>query len=247
MSINLWNTPINKIQLGSTEINKSYLGNNLIYDNTIPPNWLLNNLVSYYKMDTNGSFPDSHWSNNGSIFWSTFIASAVINWGYNWDWINDYITTPMSAPWTWDFSFQCWIRTTTTNARVALSSQQAWQWYFSLINNSNWTVSFRITDSWTVNAISNVINDWSWHHVVWTRSWNTIRIYTDWVLRDTQTKSWNITWSTLYWGNFSTLVGSVYYQWDEDEWAFWNRELSLSDVQALYNSWAWLSYDDFTT
>ena len=68
----------------------------LSYDNfdyIQQPNGLLNNLVSYYKMDTNGSFPDAHGTNNGTINWATYTASGKINWGYSFDGVNDWVDT----------------------------------------------------------------------------------------------------------------------------------------------------------
>ena len=76
-------------------------------------NGLLNNLVSYYKCDTNGSFPDAHGSNDWTINGATYTASGKINWAYDYDWVNDTINTWTSTDfeinWSDNFSQSIWV------------------------------------------------------------------------------------------------------------------------------------------
>ena len=86
-------------------------------------NWLLNNLVSYYKCDTNWSFPDAHWSNNWTINWATYTASWKINGWYSYA-TNDYVsmTDDASFKMTTSFTVSAWIKSTdTTNVQCIFS------------------------------------------------------------------------------------------------------------------------------
>lgn len=220
-------------------------------------NWLLNNLVSYYKCDTNGSFPDAHWSNDWTISWATYTASWKINWWYSFDWTNDYISIPDNAwlrPWTWDFARSIWINTTATATKIAMSKGQisSWSWdYVSIITYDTWVVWFRLSD-WTTLVepkSTTLINDWNWHHIVWYRSWTTAYLYVDNVLEQSLWSAWYNLDNTapLVIGNFSYLNASLYFSWIQDEIWIWNSWLDATKISDIYNWWAWLSYDNFTT
>ena len=197
---------------------------------------LLNWLAGYwdFKWDAQDVWNWNPWTVN----WATLTTDHLgrSNSAYSFDWINDYITAPMSVIWTNDFSYWTWMKTTTTSARViASSSQVSWDNYFAFINNADWTISFRLVDGTSTNATSTLTyNDDEWHFVVWTRTWSTMKLYVDGVLQDTQTKSANILWTTLYIWNFSSLI-AVYFQWEQSLWILQNKIPSADEAKELYN------------
>ncbi len=254
MSLKLWNTDINWLFLWSTTINKAFLWAVEVFSTV--SNWLLNNLVSYWKADTNGSFPDSQWSNNWAINWASFTASGKINWAYDFDWVNDSIIVSDAVNlryWTGDFYFFFWIDTTATSTKVALSkwpSTTIADDYFAFITYADWTIWFRVVWATTIEPMSTVlINDWNFHLIIWQRSWTTASLYIDNVLA--QSLWWananlDNTEPITFW-NFKSLNPALFYAWCFDEIWTWNKALSSDERTALWNGWAWLSFDDFTT
>lgn len=222
----------------------------------VVPNWLLNNLVSYWKADTNGSFPDAHWSNNWTINWASFTSSWKINWWYYLDWVNDTITVP-DIDIIWNCSICMWVKWTSWVSRAFFDKYSWWTNPLSLRTFSWQTFVAQMYDWSTQNAAvsSTNLSDWQWHHLAAVRDytwWNLI-LYVDW-------------WSWEWWETVSvsdTLAedltnNNVYTIWKVqtsgnhlnatiDEPWIWSRALSASDVATLYNSWDWLSYDNFTT
>lgn len=249
MSIKLWNTDINKIYLWPTEIKKTYLGSTLIYDKTATPNWLLNNLVSYYEFENNAL--DSHGTNNWTNFWTSDVAGKIGR-GRSFDWVNDYVSG-VAALWTSWTSLFMWINQDTTVT----------QYYYNLretMSNANNRVIFYYT-SWLLRVFNTNwwntlffdyaidLSTWGFRHIWFTHNWNWCKLYVDWV----EVASWNI-WAiaSVYTIDDFRRLGSrwdwaVNYDGVMDEPWIWNRELTQTDVDNLYNNWAWLSYDNFTT
>lgn len=255
MSLKLWTTDINKLYLWSTEINKAYLGANLVYDKTVVANGLLNNLISYYKADTSWSFLDAHGSNNGTINGATFTASGKINWGYSFT-TNDYIDL-----W-WDNNLQptSW-KTITVNLWFKNSSSYSpywflWNWGYQngVSWNASWFIALNSTNiirlTWNGTDVldaSFTHNDWQWHMLTVVIQSTNAKIYVNANLLAT----WNITLNTsestrnvqLWW----LWVDNLFFlNWEIDEIASYLWEKTQTDIDNLYNSWAWLSYDNFT-
>ena len=235
---------------------------------TWPSNWLLNNLSAYYKCDTNGSFPDAHWSNNWTINGATFTASGQINWAYDYDWTNDYISVPDSTDldlWVgWgDFSFSFWINpdvapSNWTKNRM-LFAKTPWWWddaYYlnwRYIDASNNALRLLISSNWTTSETLDVnvaISLSTWTHIVWIfdASASTWTVYKDnvsqWTATWTITSLHNSAWALNIWQINS---GTLQYDWKLDEIWIWKTLLDSTNVSDLYNSWSWLSYDSFTS
>ena len=217
-------------------------------------NWLENGLLSYYKCDTNGSFPDNEGNNNGTINWATYTASWFINGAYNFDWTNDRVdigTFTFNASQT-DLSFSVWMKS---------SGQWASWWYLIWERNdttTDWaflqvlsagTILFgvRWNTVGTITSTTTVVDN-NWHHIVWTYSENwTQELYID------AGSEWSIAWSALDWSSIPMEIwrrrtgASTYYTWDIDEVWIRNVELTSDQVTDLYNSWSWLPRADFTS
>jgi len=243
MPLSLWNTTISKLYLWATEVTSAYLWSTQVFSSATP-NWLLNNLLSYYKMDTNWSFPDSHWSNNGVINGATFTTAGKINWGYSFDWVNDSINLNWINLNSSTFSITWWVKVTTTasfdyfmdmsTSRLILGWDTSNPWNF---HHFDW-VAWR--DSWQA------INSWSWTFFALVKDGTSYKMRVNWT---TVNWVWNTinasSWTTRLWSDFNS--SSVFFQWELDEMWFWSwRALSDSNLDDIYNSWAWLSYNNFT-
>ena len=220
------------------------------------PNWLRNNLVSYYKMDTNGSFPDAHWSNNGTINGATFTASGKINWGYDFDWINDDVISSTSI-WAWNKTVSFWIRWTNNSSTADI--RQSLKLLDAAWDDENIAFSYNHVATTFQSAfnVKNTLNQFfpaklstpllwnNWYFIIWVIDWTNLKAYCNWALEDTTpfTGTLNNPDTMLIW---KWWVSSAYYDWLLDELWIWDKALSQTEITDLYNSWAWLSYDNFT-
>lgn len=263
MSLKLWTTDINKLYIWSTEINKAYLGATLVYDKTTTPNWLLNNLVSYYKADVNGSFPDEQWNNPWTISWSSFVPSAKINWWYSTDGVNDYIDTSISNLNT-IHTFWLWVKNSDTATKCLMwTFNSSSTWSYQVFFNADWLNTVRLQSEWAsstgIRVFSNVntkITDWLYHYYLFEIDYTTGtgNIYIDNILQGktvvlSNTRSTDLSLPlSLYLGcRHRSWVNDFCIQAEYDELGYWEEQLSTQKKTDLYNSWAWLSYDNFTT
>jgi len=220
------------------------------------PNWILNDLVSYYKFDWNAN--DAHGSNNGTINGATSTSSGKINDDYDFDGVNDYITIPDSADLTpVDFSINCWIKTSTTaRSSILVKRNTSWfAWFIFEINTwAVWDIQLDIYDTADrYSRSTNVsINNWAWHMITVTcNHLNNINIFKDNVeVTYSVHRTWwftnpNTNWVLNIWTWSPTPFG--YYNWKIDEIWIWSKVLSTQEITDLYNSWSGLSYDDFTS
>jgi len=263
MSIKLWTGAINGLFLWSTTINKAFLGTVEIFSTSLP-NWLLTDLLSYWKADTNWSYPDAHWSNPWTINWATFDASWKINWDYNWDGINDNIdfwNTTLSSS---TLSISLWAKLgADTGAQQWIISQESWtlaansSFFLRWINVSSttwyWDFWYRDTSWWfpvVWDSTPIAIPTSAYVHLVVVQDtpWGTLKLYVDNVLNDTiviglnrANNTTNLRMMCRAWWTSSCVNGKI------DETWIWNTALTSDDVSALYNAWAWLSFDNFTT
>lgn len=258
MSLKLWTNDISKAYIGSTEVSKAYLGSTLVYS-SIPPNWLLNNLVSYYKMDTNGSFPDAHWSNNWTINGASFTTNGKINWAYDFDGVNDWIDTWASFNATWAFTISWYFKSSLT---WWTTDKIFYYWNIDNSPNIYESIQLQIINSGKVEYI-----DYDWVNTIITSSWTyTDNLYHSFMIIDNWTTvevfidnvsiwSWTsrkplITWTNLFlWKFWSNRWGISwdFFSGSIDEFWIWQTNLDTTRRNAWYNSWNWLSYDDFTT
>lgn len=257
MPLNLWTGAISTGYIWGNEISAAYLWNTRVFPDDAPSNGLLNNLVSYYKCDTNGSFPDAHWNNNWTINGASFTASWKINGAYIFDWVNDYIETSLSSTelWTaWDYSISFWIRADNpgTSTQNIFNDWESGDRSCLIRLNSN-NLQFFVW-SWTSTlspSVSKTFTDAaSYHHVVCrhTNSTNLIEIILDWDVVGKSTAIYNGIARTSNNNMFiwSRPWGWDYFDWNIDEIAAFNSIVTDEQVSFLYNSWNWLSYNNFT-
>ena len=271
MSIFLGTTQISARELWTTNINLAYFGSTVIYGTApvVPSNGLLGWLVSYYKCDTDWTFTDSHWSNTGTINWATFNATWKINWDYSYI-TNDYITidwvrTSLATTTTWTWSF--WFKpddATPSGSQALISFWDTNAWNRITLEHVASSGALRgVATSWGSNKWNITTSGWHgstsvYSNVIITQNGTEPNIYVDGV--DVGATFPTTTDKTVWFNdlslldnwriscrNFNSWWNATFFNWDIDEVGFWSSVLSASDITALYNGWAWLSYDDFTT
>jgi len=219
-------------------------------------NWLLNNLVSYFKFDNN--MTDETGFRSPSKVWPTYTTWKLNQW-LNFDWINDYVTYWDTYEWYSTYSFHFWIKMNNfteswyvinnrkdsadfnNNYAIIMRKATSNKWIYFL--NRQWWTSSGVYFEWVVDTI------WVWYHIVLTANWTDVKIYVD---AEEQTLTWSVAFSTLA----SNAVPAVMWltaqlnSWElaavVDEFWVWDWTLTQEQVTALYNWGAWLSYDEFT-
>ena len=202
---------------------------------------LTDGLIYYSKYDTNGSFPDSVGSNDGTINWATYTASWIINWGYSFA-TNDWITLSNITV----------SNVFTINIRVNFTVSSSWGDYMFFARttasstdrvymyNINWNIVFAV---WaTAGAAYSWYDDGGWHMLTIIKNGSTQKTYIDNVEKDSLS-DWN-TINTL--ANIALwrleLSWLQYYTGTQDELGIRNRDISTSELTELYNAWAGIQY-----
>lgn len=218
-------------------------------------NGLLNNLLSYYKLDSDAT--DAHGSNDGT-------ASNI-----SWD-TSDYVLGSAAADFNGtsskiDFANYTVNNNASVNLWFQTTSTGTWYMYASRTSNpvpdrfyiylSSGNVIFTV---WvTGNTANSWYNDGNWHMATLTKSGNTIKYYLDavytWTFTDTTTINTLVT-PALWYLRYAT---TGYFAGSIDE--FGVRDTALTDwwvsltnlawwqIWYLRNSWAWLPYSSFTS
>lgn len=201
-------------------------------------------LVNVWQFNSDAT--DVIWWNNWTVFGATNTTWFNGN-GYNFDWINDYISiTSLSSSVK---SFSAWAKKSSTGAYWRIMWASWWTYYLVQLYN-DWKNYTRIL-SWQTLSFAQT-DDTNWHHYVITASWTTVKIYVDWVLKLSQASTWNFA-NLNQIGKYTTINSwPNLWIWDIDEIYTWDKVLSDGwvsvgatatwEVADLYASWAWLFY-----
>ncbi len=227
----------------------------VVSDLAVDPSYnLTNGLVSYWKLDeSSGSTAyDSHASDNRTaIFTYSWISGKENNAlrirGRN---TNDQgLALGALQSRTSAFTHSFWVRSNNSNPGAF------WGQYANNAANLNFFVGtkldganyvFYVTDrpsgTWVQYSSSVNFSADTWYHVVITmNSSSHVKLYVNAVSAYNRTTSG----ATTVNANLGLLGGGAVINIDYDEWAIWNRELSLSEIQTLYNSGNVLPYENF--
>ena len=259
-----WNSP-NPMQIGrnSTFSQYDFVGSmsdlrfwtdRALSDSEVSQVVAFGGLAGKWSFDTDGT--DSVGSNDATVDGASFTDGHLV-----FDGSNDFATIPHDDAhgFSGDFSVSMWINTSTTaKACIWLKSQQEGgnnSNHSVFINQSSYAVGVPVYSFGHSGAVAYVdvagttaINDGNWHQVTITKSGSTVKMLVDGVLEG-QTSSATGTFSATRdlevgrW-NHDSYADQFYFDGSLDDFRIWSRELSASEVTALYDAGAESAEDD---
>ena len=201
-------------------------------------------LVSWWDGDaiSGTTVADIQGSNDGTLVNGATTTPGLVGDAFSFDGVNDYIRIPASADFDFsgDFSISYWFNTTSTvGFQIATFSNPTGSGAgtgFVVYNPGDRAdVYAPFSANWVPVFASGFFNDNQWHYLNLQRSGATVQYYIDAVLRDTKTLSGDVT------SNSDLLIGfvdglDIFYAGLIDEVSIYNRALSASEIQAIFNA-----------
>lgn len=211
---------------------------------------LTDNLISYYKLESNSN--DSVGTLNGTDTSITYWGWKIWN-GAIWNGTSSKITTASTTLFTGnDISISFWIKPWASQSEVIETILDYNHWISQgwVIQSENATSTGRYYFTWhnwtgfqwagTSNGV--ILTPNVWQHICFTKSWTTTKWYVNWV------ESWSFTGTgTLVAWNYPLTILAWQWTWRNFNWTIdelwiWSRALTSWEITSLYNSWAWLQY-----
>ncbi len=219
--------------------------------NTIPRSWLVWEwLLDWSASDTswnwnNGTATNLTWWTNWNIGYQKWYASFSWSGSWiditQWDFWNSFtysIYFKTTQSWSFWFLIECNNNSSFANRHaVEINSVNWWlvNWQLEFFWN-DWVSFWRISP--TVNPN---INDWKWHHLVWSRDWtnNDNKIYIDnKEIAFTSYNWWIPSWDMTSWfldlGKVWDNRADLRYIWQANLFRLYNRVLSQEEIRLLY-------------
>jgi len=212
-------------------------------------------LLSYYKLDeiTGTTAVDSYGSNNGTATNPALFSGAavgIINQSTDFT-AGDYYIDLGNTAFNFDtsvdtFGFSLWVKTATTGVTERFfGKDNATDKQYSLYFHFTDILKFNVYDSGLSTDMtleySTDIRDNNWHHIVITGNGTTNLMYVDNVLRDSDTGLVPSATTTN-----PTVIGTSatqYFSGYVDEVGIWNRTLSSTEVDNLWNGGLGLEFE----
>jgi len=207
---------------------------------------------------------DIQGSNDGVLFNGATTVPGKVGNAFSFDGVDDYIriNSPYSIPRGQDFTVDLWVNKPVSSAPPSSIPSLSTQYF--LFNNrasSKWGNELDIMydgrvrsggrcnnsdNTFSVMSTTKVVNDGQWHHVVVVYDWasNTNSLYINGVLEDTNslaacngfTLSNDFTLGALGAIPPTRPLPSYLFDGMIDEFEIFNRALSQSEIQAIYNA-----------
>ena len=210
-----------------------------------------NNLLAYYKGD--GTPDDSLGNYNGTLVNGTTYGTGIINQGFSFDGVNDYVDLGNNLDFdgSTPFSFNVWINPTALQAASIISKQDGSPKYtgYRLNITANGQIQFLLIDDYSTNNRLTVQTStsmfpygvFSMITVTYDGSKNTsgIKIYVNGISKSFSSFN-NFTGSSS--NTISSKIGSFplnsYYYFNGiiDDLSVFNKQLTSTEVTELYNS-----------
>lgn len=221
-------------------------------------NGLLTNLISYWKMDdASGNAADAHGSNTLTASFISYGNAGIIIDSLEFEKFNQSRLTHTSNTdlnvGSGDFSFSVWLKADTISTWASIVAKQAvaspYNGYGLFVHPTNgWSLEASDGTFAAATASVGATLDGNWHHIVWTRAGATMKFYIDGssVTVTGSGRSGSLDDSILFAIGIGTDENTAMWDGYMDECGFWKRELSSTDVTALYNGGAALAYGSFT-
>ena len=212
-------------------------------------------LLSYYKLDeiTGTTAVDSYGSNNGTATNPALFSGAavgIINQSTDFT-AGDYYIDLGNTAFNFDtsvdtFGFSLWVKTATTGVTERFfGKDNETDKQYSLYFHYTDILKFNVYDSGLSTDMtleySTDIRDNNWHHIVITGNGTTNLMYVDNVLRDSDTGLVPSATTTN-----PTVIGTSatqYFSGYVDEVGIWNRTLSSTEVDNLWNGGLGLEFE----
>lgn len=226
---------LNKIPLNNLDFDKSLIG---FWDmETVATNWKLVDL----------SWNWNYWTcyNLTTLVtcWAIWTWPQVVDWNWktwkamSFDWIDDNIILSKDiALWNTNWTTLVFTKTTSISPNLTIISNQSWwpvqnliwlawwkMWYHHY-NGSSW-----LSNTWSSNIAWNSYNLLTWRNL---STW-TMKFYINSTLDLDSFNSLNWWPVNIIWKHRSTWM---YYNWIIDEIRIYSRDLSDSEIQAIYDS-----------
>ena len=189
-------------------------------------------MVSYWTFDA-GDATDDYDGNHGTVN-GAVPATGQVNGAMSFDGVNDYIE--ISSLSLYELTFTAWLKANDpdeiNNTRIFTLTDGSH--FYALQGNTGGALSY-VVDWNEVNEY-----DWSfisdtWTHITVTYSGSTVKVYKDGQLTETGSLSGNPITGTFYIGG-TDIYGGGYWDGLIDEVAVFNRALSDSEIQEMYNN-----------
>ena len=217
---------------------------------------LLDNLISYWKLDESSGNASDETANNNDLTNQNSVAysAAKINNGADFVSANSKYLTKVSAAnlplGASARTFSLWFKSPDAGSLVnytflmyGTGSSKALQWFaFGNDGGGNRGVAWNGYASDLFRAYAFAAN--TWYHIVGTFDGTNARVYINGSLQGSAEdhSDWNTSGATLSLGRSEQSGGTYYLNGSLDEVGIWSRALSSDDVLELYNSGDGLQY-----
>lgn len=225
--------------LSINEVKQLYNEGNTKVQSTISNKSLKSGLLGWWTFDgknmINGRALELSGNNNSaylnSISTSTFFVPGKIGQGFNFDGVNDFMTTQTSItiPASNTFSFSFWVRDNGLSSGATISIGN------NVFCGRNGTAFNCTVDGNSSGSATTPINffDRKWHHVVYTVNGNNQSIYKDGVVGTPATETVTSPSGAVRFGN--RPASGSYFLGVLDDIRVYNRVLSTTEILELYN------------
>lgn len=190
----------------------------------------------------------SMYNNTGTVYnWAIWTGNGKFDGAYIFNGINNYIGIPYISAYnlTWDmtlstrFKFNNYTEATSIITNWLFQLFHRWWWagtgkiyFWYKINEATFLWDSSWTNRWMVKS-NTTLQTGIWYHILWTKKWNTLNIYINWILDKTlDCLSW---YSIFTWNIWNTTI-NLWISWYIDDILIYNRALSSWEVTQLYKS-----------
>jgi hypothetical protein len=217
---------------------------NLPFETNTPQHTAIDDQVGAWYFDGDATDETTN-GNDGTVSGATQV-SGHMNYAYDFDGVNDKITIPNDAVYNFDtdtsFTVSFWVKFGTPKKNSAIvekwsTSASGYPFVFRVYDNAR--VSFARYDGSSATAsytTSSVGNNSAWHLITATRDapTDTMKIYFDGVLEDTDTDTTSASTQNAYPIYVGARNGVEYFDGQVDELMIWDRTLDEDEVHAVY-------------
>ena len=204
-------------------------------------------LVSWWPGD--GDANDIQDSNPGIQNGATF-ATGIVGQAFSFDGTDDFVQVSHNAnlnPGSADFTVNFWMRTTflgfgaVLNKRPSCPAPSFWDFRFGGAICGELAES-GVGGNYNPVCSSIPVNDGSWHHIALSRQGTTATLYIDGAVEGSGSTSGVtniVNTADLLFGNDPCVQfgdGTQFYQGELDEIQYFNRALTQTEIQAIFNA-----------